>query len=82
MFASLLGGRRAQKGRVSERTPLLEALRKYQTRRADDDGSASEAEEDIAQYDGEDEDEDNVSGRRDGPLLPVFSEFLGIPSGA
>jgi hypothetical protein len=38
-----------------------------------------DAYDDIAQYDGEDEDDDdNRGGRRDEPLLPVFSEFLGM----
>ncbi|KAF2263333.1 hypothetical protein CC78DRAFT_284473 [Lojkania enalia] len=87
MFASLL---RRQKGPWSERTPLLAALHRYRNRHHEDDdddddddnnnnnNSASEANdeypEDIGQYDGEDEDDDD--GRRDGPLLPVFSEFL------
>ncbi|KAF2188253.1 hypothetical protein K469DRAFT_660883 [Zopfia rhizophila CBS 207.26] len=83
MFASLL---RHQIGRRSENTPLLAAFNRYRNNRHADDGqhSASEGDdgypEDIAQYDGEDEgedeDENGDHGRRDGPLLPVFSEFL------
>jgi hypothetical protein len=73
MFASLL---RSKKSRPSETTPLLAALHKYrhhdEASEADDD-----YEEDLAQYDGEVDDEDE-DRRRDGPLLPVFSsEFLG-----
>lgn len=79
MFSTLLG---KQKARRSERTPLLAALHRYQSRESHRGQSASEDdhEDGTARYDGEDEDdEDGVSGRRDGPLLPVFSsEFLGI----
>lgn len=78
MFSSFSG---KQKGRRSERTPLLQALQRYQSRESQRDPSASEDDhEDLtARYDGEDEDdEDGILGRRHGPLLPVFSsEFLG-----
>ncbi|KAF2121378.1 hypothetical protein BDV96DRAFT_484258 [Lophiotrema nucula] len=80
MFASLLSQRKASR---SERTPLLAALERYRNRHANqDEHSASEDEDDeeyeeVVQYDGEDEDDNNQHrGGRDGPLLPVFSEFL------
>lgn len=78
MFSSLLS---SQKGPRSERTPLLATLRRYGSRQTGDPSADEDddVEEDIAQYDGEDEDdEDNGFHGRDGPLLPVFSEFLGI----
>lgn len=79
MFASLL---RTRKDRRSEHTPLLAALQRYRSRNADDEHSASEDDDDyddIARFDGEDEDDgNNGPSRRDGPLLPVFSEFLGM----
>lgn len=78
MLAPLL---RIPKGRRSERTPLLDALNKFRIRRADDGSEDDDGDEDVAHYDGEDEDdEDNGGSQRDGPLLPVFSEFLGISS--
>ena len=80
MFKSLL--RTTHKGRRSETTPLLAALQRYRSRQNDDERSASEGEddypEDIAQYDGDYEEGEDDDGRRDGPLLPVFSsEVLG-----
>ena len=76
MFASFL---RSQKGRQSERTPLLAALDRVRSRHAAQHAEEEDDEyDDVGQYDGGDEDdEDNVGGGRDGPLLPVFSEFLG-----
>ena len=73
MFASLL---RPRKHDRPETTPLLQALRRYRTR---DDDHADDHDEDLAQYDGGDEDyEDEDHHARDGPLLPVFSaEVLG-----
>ena len=77
MFGSLL---RPRKDGRSETTPLLAALTKYRSRHTADEHSASERDdyhEDVAQYDGEDEDDED-DARRDGPLLPVFSsEVLG-----
>ncbi|KZM24009.1 uncharacterized protein EKO05_0009382 [Ascochyta rabiei] len=74
MFASLLRSRRS---RPSETTPLLAALHSYRHRHHDE---ASEAEADYDEhagpYDGGVEDEDQDHGRRDGPLLPVFSSEL------
>jgi hypothetical protein len=77
MFASLL---RSKKSRPAETTPLLAALRKYRNR--NDEPSEAEAdddyEDDLAQYDGEEVDDEDEDRHRDGPLLPVFSsEFLG-----
>ncbi|KAF2797828.1 hypothetical protein K505DRAFT_234566 [Melanomma pulvis-pyrius CBS 109.77] len=73
MFKTLLG---TQKGRRSERTPLLAALHRYRSRNTDDD-SASDADHDgpehVQQYDGEYDEDDDDDGQRDGPLLPVFS---------
>ncbi|KAF2866247.1 hypothetical protein BDV95DRAFT_505392 [Massariosphaeria phaeospora] len=74
MFASLL---RTRNDRRSETTPLLAALSRYRARRDDEEDHADEADDDddpeeVAPYDGEDEDEDH-HGRGDGPLLPVFS---------
>lgn len=76
MFTSLL---RSKKSQPSETTPLLAAIHKYRARRNDEasDGE-DDYEDDVAQYDGEVDDEDAGHRRRDGPLLPVFSsEFLG-----
>ena len=75
MFASLL---RSKKSRPSETTPLLTAIHKYRNHGNDEASEADDDyEDDIAQYDGEVDDEDE-DRRRDGPLLPVFSsEFLG-----
>lgn len=78
MFKSLLGSRKD--GLPTETTPLLAALARYRSR--NDEQSASEADEYVAQYDGGDEDDEDEdegqANRRDGPLLPVFSaEFLG-----
>ncbi|KAF2734951.1 hypothetical protein EJ04DRAFT_465661 [Polyplosphaeria fusca] len=82
MFASFL--RQQPKARQTERTPLLAALDRYRNRLADDhddDDAVSDEDDDhypaLGQYDGGDEDDDDYHhGRRDGPLLPVFSEFL------
>ncbi|KAH7130447.1 hypothetical protein B0J11DRAFT_252223 [Dendryphion nanum] len=78
MFASLL---RTPRARQSERTPLLAALTRFHGRYDDGEHSASDRDDEnndeVAQYDGEDEDEDNdLRRQQDGPLLPVFSEFL------
>ncbi|KAF2277391.1 uncharacterized protein EI97DRAFT_289836 [Westerdykella ornata] len=77
MFSSLLGTR---KGRHSERTPLLSSWLNHLSRQHHNpDHSASEDHdhEDTARYYGEDEDDEGANrGRRDGPLLPVFSETL------
>jgi hypothetical protein len=82
MFASLLGSRKDPR---SETTPLLQALNSYRARQtADNNESASNQDADeeyragvAGQYGDDAEDEDNDGGR-DGPLLPVFSsEFLG-----
>jgi hypothetical protein len=79
MWSTFLGKRKARR---SDRTPLLAALHRYQSRESHRDHSASDDDLDYgtARYDGEDEDdEDGVSAQRDGPLLPVFSsEFLGM----
>lgn len=76
MFASLL---RTRKDDAHETTPLLQALSRYRSR--DADARSADDDEDAAHYDAGDEDyEDEDQGRRDGPLLPVFSsEFLGMP---
>ena len=82
MFDSLL--RSKKRSRPSETTPLLAALQKYRSRHSDGDEPEPpglEAEDDYeaaeGQYNGQVDDEDD-HGRRDGPLLPVFSsEFLG-----
>ncbi|ORY16701.1 hypothetical protein BCR34DRAFT_597411 [Clohesyomyces aquaticus] len=85
MFASLLQSRNGPPR--SERTPLLAtfsltlARNKRRDARPADQRSGSESDDDEygGQYndEGEGDDEDNEDrGRRDGPLLPVFSEFL------
>lgn len=82
MFASLL---RPRKQDGDETTPLLQALRRYRSR---DDEAPSDDDDnnDLAHnpYDGQDEEfEDEDHGRRDGPLLPVFSaEVLGMSTPA
>lgn len=81
MFNSFL--RRQSKGRQPEQTPLLAALNRYRSRNGDAHDEAVSDEDDdytpVAQYDGGDEDENDFGvERRDGPLLPVFSEFLGM----
>lgn len=74
MFASFL---RSNKRRPSETTPLLEALSRYRSRQHGETSEPGEYAEAVAQYDGEDEDDDEDRGQ-DGPLLPVFSsELLG-----
>ncbi|KAF2473826.1 uncharacterized protein BDR25DRAFT_341086 [Lindgomyces ingoldianus] len=80
MFASLL---RTQNGPRSERTPLLAAFNLYRNRREahpDNERSVSDDDNDddyAAQHDGEEDNEDTYGHvRNDGPLLPVFSEFL------
>ncbi|KAF2708816.1 hypothetical protein K504DRAFT_491475 [Pleomassaria siparia CBS 279.74] len=79
MFKTLLGN---QKGRRSERTPLLAALHRYRSRNtdADDDDeehSGSEGDdngpEEHGQYDGDYDEDDDDDRQRDEPLLPVFS---------
>jgi hypothetical protein len=80
MFASLL---RPKKSRVSETTPLLEALNKYRARHEEPSEPADDDDypDDGLPYDGEVDDEvddEDDDRRRDGPLLPVFSyEVLG-----
>jgi hypothetical protein len=88
MFASLL---RPKKTRVSETTPLLAALSKY---RALHNGGSSEPADGPDDYDDHDDPDDHANGlpydaelddedddgRRDGPLLPVFSAELLGPS--
>ncbi|KAF1969668.1 hypothetical protein BU23DRAFT_235586 [Bimuria novae-zelandiae CBS 107.79] len=80
MFASLL---RTRKHDGPETAPLLQALNRFRRRGGDDDDDDEEhssVDENVAQYDGGDEDyerdEDDDHGRRDGPLLPVFSSEL------
>ena len=78
MFASLLRTRKDAAG--PESTPLLQALNRYRARDADRRSADDDDDEaDAAHYDAGDEDyEDEDHGRRDGPLLPVFSsEVLG-----
>jgi len=83
MFASLL---QHQSDRPrSERTPLLAAFHRYRARNnADEDHSASGADdddddrEDVERFDREDDHPRNRGRGRGGPLLPVFSEFLGM----
>ena len=79
MFASLL---RPRKDAPSpETTPLLQALNRYRGRdaHARSPAAAHDDDDDGAPYDaGDDDYEDEDRGRRDGPLLPVFSsELLG-----
>ncbi|KAF2631231.1 hypothetical protein BU25DRAFT_407759 [Macroventuria anomochaeta] len=74
MFASLLRSKKSS--RSSETTPLLAAIHKYRNRHDEASEGDDDYEEDLGQYDGEVDDEDEER-RRDGPLLPVFSsEFL------
>ena len=84
MFASLLRRQRGQKG--SERSPFFSAFNRARTG-ADEDYSASDSGDgdnlaDDAEHSAGEEDEDNDveddDGNQEGPLLPVFSEFLGI----
>lgn len=84
MFTALL---RPQQDRrdSSERSPLLQSLRRVVSRQdpADsasdvDDGPHDEYEpEDEYEDEGENDEEDEDEGQRDEPLLPVFSEMLG-----
>jgi len=75
MFASFF---RQKSRRPSETTPLLAAINRYRRRQNGQDSEDDEDEQDaLAQYEGEDDDE-NEDRQRDGPLLPVFSsEVLG-----
>ena len=84
MFASLLRRQRGPRG--SERSPFFSAFNRARTG-ADEDYSASDSGDgdnfaDDAEHSAGEEDEDNDveddDGNQEGPLLPVFSEFLGI----
>lgn len=84
MFASLLQHHKDR--RPSDRTPLLASFHKHRNHDDHDDHSASDEDhhddedfDEPAHLDGEDHHDDRESYRRgDGPLLPVFAEFLGM----
>lgn len=84
MFTSLLRRQRGRRG--SERSPFFSAFNRARTG-ADENYSASDSGDgddlaDDAEHSAGEEDEDNDAedddGNQEGPLLPVFSEFLGI----